>query len=133
MKTIICDICEHPIVTRQYKVIIKKEWCSFTESFFDRMDICEDCANKIIENIKKLEGKNEDKKKTFKKIKHKYDAYIKQTEHNIEVTNEKLYNYEPKYGNKEDLHRDMFRYIDRYNLLYELLEDIELLEGNNEH
>lgn len=53
MKTIICDICNQPIQTRQYKVIIKKEWFSFAESGFDRMDICADCADRIIERIKK--------------------------------------------------------------------------------
>lgn len=73
------------------------------------------------------------KKKTFKSLKNKYEAYIKQTKHNIEITQEKISNYSPEYGAKEDLHRDMFRYIDRHSLLYELLEDIELLEGKNEH
>ena len=55
MKTIICDICNQPIVTKQYKIIIKKEWWSFAEHWFEKMDICQDCADKIIENIKKLE------------------------------------------------------------------------------
>ena len=55
MKILVCDICERPIKRRQYKIIIKKEWCSFTERWFDKMDICDDCADKIIEEIKKME------------------------------------------------------------------------------
>lgn len=55
MKTIICDICERPIRRRQYKIIIKKEWLSFTERGFEKLDVCEDCADKIIEEIKKKE------------------------------------------------------------------------------
>lgn len=54
MRATICDICERPINRRQYKIIIKKEWCSFTERGFDKMDICEDCAKKIIFNVKKV-------------------------------------------------------------------------------
>ena len=55
MKTIICDICERPIRDKQYKIKIKKEIFSFTERWFEKIDICEECADKIIENIKKLE------------------------------------------------------------------------------
>ena len=69
------------------------------------------------------------KKKTFKSLKDKYKHYIKQTTCNIDTLQERLSKYSPEYGPKEDLHRDMFRYIAQYNLLVELLDDIETLGG----
>lgn len=59
MKAIICDICDQPINSRQYKVIIKKEWFSFAEHGFEKMDICEYCANRIIEYIEEKESERE--------------------------------------------------------------------------
>lgn len=53
MKCNICDICEKPIRNRQYKIKIKKEVWSFHEGWFEKMDICEDCADRIIYNCKK--------------------------------------------------------------------------------
>lgn len=53
MKTTICDICNKPINDRQYKIKIKKEIFSFHERWFDKLDVCEKCADKIIYNCKK--------------------------------------------------------------------------------
>lgn len=72
------------------------------------------------------------KKKSFKIIKNKYKHYLEQTKINIETTNKKISNYSPEYGPKEDLHRDMFRFIDRFNLITELIQDIKSLEGKIE-
>lgn len=69
------------------------------------------------------------KKKYFKKFKRKYQGYINQTKYNIETTEKKIKNYSPEYGPKEDLHRDMFRHIDNLNLMIELIQDIEAMEG----
>lgn len=48
MKRTICDICCRPITNRQYKIKIKKETWSFHESGFDKLDVCEECADRII-------------------------------------------------------------------------------------
>lgn len=55
-KVIICDICKQPIklCQRQYKITIKKEMFSINlESWFEKLDICEDCADKIIYECRK--------------------------------------------------------------------------------
>ena len=69
------------------------------------------------------------KKKTFKSFKDKYKHYINSIQTNINTTQKKISDYSPEYGAKEDLHRDMFRYIDELNLLLDLMTDIEMLEG----
>lgn len=69
------------------------------------------------------------KKKTFKSFKDKYQHYIKSIKMNIELTQKHISDYSPEYGAKEDLHRDMFRFIGELNLLLELMTDIEMLEG----
>lgn len=69
------------------------------------------------------------KKKTFKSFKDKYKHYINSIKMNIEITQKKISDYSHEYGPKEDLHRDMFRFIDELNLLLDLMTDIEMLEG----
>lgn len=58
-KVIICDICKQPIrlSQRQYKITIKKEVLHLTGSWFEKMDVCEDCADKIIYECRKKEEK----------------------------------------------------------------------------
>ena len=58
MKATICDICCRPITNRQYKIKIKKEVWSFHERWFVKMDICEECADRIIYTLK-MEGQND--------------------------------------------------------------------------
>ena len=53
MKATLCDICNKLITDRQYKIKIKKEIFSFNEHWFDKLDICEKCADRIIYNLKK--------------------------------------------------------------------------------
>lgn len=44
----ICDICGEPINIRQHKVKIKREDCTDPFNFFwDKFDVCKDCAFKI--------------------------------------------------------------------------------------
>lgn len=58
MKTIVCDICHKPIMDRQHKIKIKKEVFSFSETWFNKLDVCEKCADRIIYNLKQ-EAKDE--------------------------------------------------------------------------
>ena len=52
MKAIICDICNKPIMDRQHKIIIKREMYSFYERWFNKLDVCEKCADRIIYTLK---------------------------------------------------------------------------------
>lgn len=54
MKVQLCDICKNRIISNQYKVNIKKRPWSFHEDRFEKMDICQDCADRIIFNLKKM-------------------------------------------------------------------------------
>ena len=58
MKTIICDICGKAIMDRQHKIKIEKEIFSFQEKWFNKLDVCGKCAERIIYNLKQ-EGKND--------------------------------------------------------------------------
>lgn len=69
------------------------------------------------------------KKKKFKSFKDKYKHYEKTIKMNIETTQKYISDYSPEYGSKEDLHRDMFRFIEELNLLSDIMTDIEALEG----
>lgn len=69
------------------------------------------------------------KKKLFKSFKNKYKNYLEEAKTCLEYTGEKLLNYSQQYGPKEELQRDMFRFNYKLNVLYEIMADIEMLEG----
>ena len=59
MKVQLCDICKNRIISNQYKVRIKKRPWNFYENRFEKMDICQDCADRIIFNLKKCNKESE--------------------------------------------------------------------------
>lgn len=52
MQTTLCDICNMPMSGRQHKIIIKKAEFSFYERWFNKLDVCGKCADRIIYNLK---------------------------------------------------------------------------------
>ncbi len=52
MKTTICDICKNPTNRKKTKIKIKREYIT-TDGFrfFDKFDLCENCANEMIRYI----------------------------------------------------------------------------------
>ena len=52
MKARVCDICKEnvPDAKIRYKYRAKRIWCSFGEQGWERIELCENCLNKIIIN-----------------------------------------------------------------------------------
>lgn len=50
MKIHVCDICKcnYPDAKIKYKYRAKKAWCSWYEQGWDKIELCQDCLNKII-------------------------------------------------------------------------------------
>ena len=46
----VCDICKHnqPDAKIKYKYRAKKAWCSWWENGWDKIELCQDCLDKII-------------------------------------------------------------------------------------
>lgn len=51
MKMHVCDICKHnpPDAKIKYKYRAKEVWYSWTEKAWVRIELCQDCLDKIIE------------------------------------------------------------------------------------
>ena len=61
VKIQVCDICREPMREVTHKIKIKKKWHSWYESGWDKMDLCEECADKIIYAIQNEVTKNDDR------------------------------------------------------------------------
>lgn len=54
MKIHVCDICKRnqPDAKIKYKYRAKKAWSLWCESGWDKIELCQDCLEKIIEAVK---------------------------------------------------------------------------------
>lgn len=52
MRVRLCDICLQPLDFQSYKIKMKKEVCAFWETSWEKVEICPECADKIIYAIR---------------------------------------------------------------------------------
>ena len=52
MKARICDICGKPYTYSTWKIKIKQEQCSWWEYWWKKIDICTECGEKLITDIR---------------------------------------------------------------------------------
>ena len=51
MKIRICDVCQKPLIKQSHKIKIHRRWRFNYSSGWDRLDVCERCADRIIYEI----------------------------------------------------------------------------------
>lgn len=62
MKVKLCDICKKPLENKSYKIKIKKEKCSWYETWWEKLDVCSKCGDLLFSWVNNVKLREEMKK-----------------------------------------------------------------------